>query len=142
MAEHVSTQSPDLAARPTRTGKLVVGAVVVLATALAFLMVRLTEDDSLSPKQRVARADIRKMHGLFRSFYRLMGRFPTEQEGFNILVQSRVIAQAPVDPWGRPYVYRLSEQKAGIISYGADGVPGGKGEDADITSGGVEEEQP
>ncbi len=38
-----------------------------------------------------------------------------------------------LDPWGNPYVYRrLSARGFEIISYGADGVPGGEGDDADI----------
>ncbi|MBL8769513.1 MAG: type II secretion system major pseudopilin GspG [Planctomycetes bacterium] len=37
------------------------------------------------------------------------------------------------DPWGNPYVYqRESNSKYTIICYGADGIPGGEGEDADI----------
>ena len=38
-----------------------------------------------------------------------------------------------LDPWENPYVYRrLSARGFEIISYGADGVPGGEGDDADI----------
>ena len=37
------------------------------------------------------------------------------------------------DPWGNAYVYqRESNSKYTIICYGADGIPGGEGEDADI----------
>jgi general secretion pathway protein G len=43
-----------------------------------------------------------------------------------------------VDPWGNPYVYELTEVKARIVSYGADGVPGGEGAAMDITSDGLE----
>ncbi|MDY7225443.1 type II secretion system protein GspG [Hyalangium rubrum] len=140
MAEHVTTpQNPDMAPRPARMGRLVVGAVVALATVLAFVMVQLTNDETLGEKQRQARAEIRKLDGVFRAFYRLMGRYPTEQEGFGILVQARVLDKEPVDPWGHPYVYRFNDKRSGVLSYGADGVPGGQGDDADITSGGVEE---
>ena len=38
------------------------------------------------------------------------------------------------DAWGKPFVYHLVEaEKAAIISYGADGKPGGAGHDADMT---------
>src|SRR5881296_3979263 len=44
----------------------------------------------------------------------------------------------PLDPWGRPYVYRspgdVNTQGYDLLSYGRDGQPGGSGEDADITS--------
>jgi general secretion pathway protein G len=43
----------------------------------------------------------------------------------------------PLDPWGRPYVYKYPGEHGDepeIISYGADGQPGGEGIDADIMS--------
>ena len=42
----------------------------------------------------------------------------------------------PKDPWANPYVY-VSPGAHGdydISSYGADGTPGGEGEDGDINS--------
>ncbi|RME50697.1 MAG: type II secretion system protein GspG [Deltaproteobacteria bacterium] len=44
------------------------------------------------------------------------------------------IESIPLDPWGNPYVYIAGSGGApyDIISYGADGVEGGEGEDADI----------
>jgi general secretion pathway protein G len=40
----------------------------------------------------------------------------------------------PLDPWGRPYVYRMPGEKGDfdLMSYGKDGQPGGSGENADI----------
>lgn len=41
----------------------------------------------------------------------------------------------PNDPWGRPYVYRSpgdGGKDYDLATYGADGKPGGTGEDADI----------
>jgi general secretion pathway protein G len=44
----------------------------------------------------------------------------------------------PVDPWGRPYIYRSpgEHDPAGndLSTLGRDGQPGGEDEDADITS--------
>jgi general secretion pathway protein G len=44
----------------------------------------------------------------------------------------------PLDPWGRAYVYlspgQVNPQGYDLQTYGADGKPGGEGEDADITS--------
>jgi general secretion pathway protein G len=43
----------------------------------------------------------------------------------------------PLDPWQRPYVYRYPGEhgdEPDIISYGADGQPGGEGTNADILS--------
>ncbi|MEO1131055.1 MAG: type II secretion system major pseudopilin GspG [Planctomycetota bacterium] len=44
-------------------------------------------------------------------------------------------ADALLDPWGNKFVLRMPGEKNydfDIISYGADGRPGGEGEDADI----------
>ena len=41
------------------------------------------------------------------------------------------------DPWGHPYIYRFPGEHGDdpdIISYGADGQPGGEGTNADIVS--------
>ena len=40
------------------------------------------------------------------------------------------------DPWDRPYIYRFPGQHGAydIFSYGRDGIEGGEGEDADITT--------
>ncbi len=40
----------------------------------------------------------------------------------------------PKDPWGHPYLYLHPGQHGDIdvFSYGADGKPGGEGEDADV----------
>ena len=42
----------------------------------------------------------------------------------------------PLDPWGRPYIYKApGEQNPNgydLLTYGRDGKPGGEGEDADI----------
>lgn len=43
----------------------------------------------------------------------------------------------PFDPWGHPYVYKFPGEhgdEPDIISLGADGRPGGEGDDADILS--------
>lgn len=44
----------------------------------------------------------------------------------------------PTDPWGGPYLYvapgEVNTNGYDLVSLGADGQPGGEGEDADITS--------
>lgn len=81
--------------------------------------------------------------------YRLdTGRYPTSAQGLEALVTLPAI-DAPVawrgpylrravprDPWGTPYVYVapgvVNPGAFDLLSYGADGRPGGDGEDADI----------
>jgi general secretion pathway protein G len=137
MADPATSQSPATAARPSRTGRVVVATACVLATAMAFTIAYITMDHSLGPRQRMALEEVRRMEGFFKIYQRTMGRYPSEQEGFSPLLQAHVVDAIPTDPWGRPYVYQFNERHTGVISYGADGVPGGEGEDADITSGGL-----
>jgi general secretion pathway protein G len=41
----------------------------------------------------------------------------------------------PLDPWGTPFLYLKLDTKAYVtMSLGANGAPGGDGEDADIRS--------
>ena len=44
------------------------------------------------------------------------------------------IGEVPADPWGRPLVYEARPGGQGYLLavYGADGTPGGAGEDADV----------
>ena len=85
--------------------------------------------------------------------YRLdNGFYPTTEQGLAALrdkpAQAPVPANwrgpylrkaVPLDPWGRAYVYRSPPASGGtgfdLGTLGADGAPGGEGEDADI--GGV-----
>jgi general secretion pathway protein G len=48
--------------------------------------------------------------------------------------QGVVVATIPVDPWGRKYVYRrVAGKRPEVVTLGADGLPGGDGEDADFS---------
>ena len=44
----------------------------------------------------------------------------------------------PLDPWHHPYIYKapgeVNPRGYDLLSYGADGQPGGEGENADIVS--------
>src|SRR6266851_5429912 len=46
------------------------------------------------------------------------------------------VAKAQLDPWGKPYVYKMPGEKGDfdLLSYGKDGQPGGTGENADLTN--------
>jgi general secretion pathway protein G len=75
-----------------------------------------------------------------------IGRYPTDTEGLNLLVEAPNSAVAnwhgpyltgavPKDPWGRAYLYQApkdTSQEPHVVSYGADGKEGGTGNDADV----------
>ena len=79
--------------------------------------------------------------------YRLdTGRYPSTELGLKALVERPqnepkwngpyLKKAVPLDPWGKPYVYRAPGEKDDfdLVSYGKDGAPGGSGENADITN--------
>ena len=97
-------------------------------------------------KVNVARAQIDAL-GKALDQYRLdVGAYPTSAQGLQALVVKPGGAagwqgpylkrQVPPDPWGRPYHYKAPGDHGDydLYSYGADGVPGGTGENVDVTS--------
>ena len=98
-------------------------------------------------KSDTAHIQIEKLGGVL-DLYRLeVGRYPTEQEGLESLVERppQVDAwngpylknrDALTDPWGKPYVYRSPGEHGDYDLYtlGADGKEGGEGEDKDVTN--------
>ncbi len=87
--------------------------------------------------------------GLAR-FYYDCGRFPTDSEGLEVLLimpdeldgkwNGRYCKGSElIDPWGNPYLYfegsgELGDKEYELISFGADGVEGGEGDNEDITN--------
>jgi len=74
-------------------------------------------------------------------------RFPSNEQGLAALVKKPsqeplprswrsdgYVRRLPVDPWGTPYQYRMPGEhgRVDVYSLGADGVPGGEGQDADL----------
>ena len=72
--------------------------------------------------------------------------FPSEESGLQALVENiddletwrgpYLQGSLPKDPWGNAYVYTCPGEHGDydLVSYGADGQPGGTGENADITN--------
>lgn len=97
-------------------------------------------------KIEIAKLQIDRLEGGLGLFRFDVGRYPTTGEGMQALVENPGVDNwsgpyldkntVPVDPWGREYQYRSPGQYGDydLFSYGADGVEGGEGENADITS--------
>ena len=73
------------------------------------------------------------------------GRYPTSQEGLRSLIDQPsgmeqwdgpYMKKIPKDPWEHDFVYRGGQGSSDyeVLSYGADGSPGGDGDGADISS--------
>lgn len=73
--------------------------------------------------------------------YRLdVGQYPDSMDGLVRNNSGRstwngpyLRGDVPVDPWGNAYVYESTGRDYTLLSYGADGRPGGEGNDADIS---------
>jgi general secretion pathway protein G len=95
---------------------------------------------------KVAKAQIDALEKALDQYRLDTRRYPSNEQGLDALVskpanepawQGPYLKKAvPLDPWGRPYVYRIPGQarEFDLLSYGKDGRPGGEGEDADITN--------
>jgi len=80
------------------------------------------------------------------------GTYPTQRQGLQALVAPSALEpqprrfptegylerrELPLDPWGNPYVYLIpgsGGETYEVLSYGADGQPGGTGEASDIST--------
>jgi general secretion pathway protein G len=98
-------------------------------------------------KSQIARLQIAEFEGALQMFAFDVGRYPTNAEGLEALVSNPGNLDAwkgpylkktlPMDPWGKPYLYRFPgthNNEFDLFSYGPDGVEGGEGDNADITN--------
>jgi general secretion pathway protein G len=141
---------------PPRTGSgtrgftlIEIMVVVVILAILAALVVPRVMSRPDEARLIAAQQDIRAILQALR-LYRLDNlRYPTNEQGLDALVKAPTspppaqnwksggyIERLPRDPWGGSYQY-LNPGIRGeidVLSFGADGAPGGDGFDADIGS--------
>ena len=100
-----------------------------------------------SSKTKTAKLQIEELSGAL-DLYRLeVGRYPTTNDGLDVLVQKPSDVtnwngpylkkpQVPKDPWGFEYRYRAPGEHGAfdIYSLGADNAEGGDGENQDVAS--------
>ncbi len=151
--------SPELrpstsSARRARGGFTLVEILVVIAiiSLLAGVVLLNVAPQMGLGSQAAAKSQIQVFSSAIDTYRMAHGRYPTQQQGLEALV--RKPSQEPVpenypdggylngrniplDPWKRPYVYLCpgrQNEPFEILSYGADGEPGGSGGDADLSS--------
>ncbi|UCF90952.1 MAG: type II secretion system major pseudopilin GspG [Desulfobacterales bacterium] len=106
-------------------------------------------------KQVKAKVDIAALETALKMYKLDNGVYPSTEQGLQALVETPETGTVPTkwreggylekskvprDPWGNDFVY-LSPGLNGdfdIISYGADGVPGGEGQNKDINNWEIE----
>jgi len=121
--------------------------VIVILGVLAALVVPKVMSRPDEARVVAARQDIASLMQALK-LYRLDNRrYPTTEQGLASLVTKPTLApvpegwknggyveRLPLDPWSKPYQY-LNPGLRGeidVFSFGADGVAGGEGSDADI----------
>jgi general secretion pathway protein G len=120
--------------------------VVIIIGLLAGLVLPQFIRQEEKAKLRTTKAQI-ELFGTALDTFRLdVGRYPTSDEGLQALRQKPgglerwdgpyLKKDLPLDPWSKPYAYRSPGEHGpyDIVSYGADGTPGGEGDNRDITS--------
>lgn len=100
--------------------------ILVLPAVLPALVApRVLQSVALAQSAK-ARADIVSLHDALDEYaIENGGRYPDSLDGLEAAV-------GRFDPWGAPYLYELVRGRPRVYSLGADGVPGGYGDDADI----------
>ena len=123
--------------------------VIVILSLLAVLVGPKIIGRSDDAKVADAKVQIRNLETGLKLYKLDSGNFPSTEQGLQSLVAKPTVGQipnnyraegylenknVPKDPWGNDYVY-LSPGEHGdydLYSFGADGVRGGEGKNADI----------
>lgn len=124
---------------------LVVISIIALVVSLVGPRVLNHLDDS---KVKAARIQIESLASAIELYFLDTGRYPSNSDGLSVLVRRPGGMAAwngpylrsngvPLDPWGRPYIYRTPGQFGAydIVALGADGQEGGSGAAVDVVSG-------
>jgi general secretion pathway protein G len=121
--------------------------VLVIIGLLAALIVPNVLERADDARVTAARTDVNNLMQALK-LYRLDNqRYPSAEQGLQALVSKPTAGSVPTnwkpyleklpnDPWGKPYQYMNPGVKGEIdvFSFGADGVAGGEGKNADVGS--------
>ena len=121
--------------------------VVVIIGVLAALIAPAVLERAEQAKVTAARTDVTNLMSQLKLYRLDNGRYPTSEQGLDSLVNKPstgpipgnwkpYLDKLPNDPWQRPYQYANpgTHGEIDVFSFGADGQPGGEGNDADIGS--------
>lgn len=121
--------------------------VLVIIAVLGALIVPSVIGRIAEARTTAARTDINSLMQALKLYKIDNQRYPTAEQGLEALRAKPTtgpippnwkpyIDKAMLDPWKNPYQYANPgvQGEIDIFSYGADGKPGGEGEDADIGS--------
>ena len=121
--------------------------VLVIIGVLAALIVPNVLDRAEDARATAAKTDVNNLMQALKLYKLDNQRYPTAEQGLQALLLKPTtgpipsnwksyVDKLPNDPWGRPYQY-LNPGIRGeidVMSFGADGQPGGEGQNADVGS--------
>jgi general secretion pathway protein G len=122
--------------------------VVILGILVGIVAPRFLDEPDKAKRTKAA-VQIKNFEEALAMYKLDNGFFPSTEQGLNSLVTRPEIGRIPqryrdggylrrlpLDPWGNDYIYISPgiHGEADILSYGADGEPGGEGKNADIKS--------
>ncbi len=121
--------------------------VLAILAMLAGLVGPAVMDKFGNAQRKTAEIQIKDLESGLEIYKLEVGRYPNNEQGLQALMVKPANASGwngpylkgknlPKDPWDQDYVYRFPGSNGGldITSYGADGQPGGEGDNADITN--------
>ena len=121
--------------------------VLVIIGVLAALIVPNVLERADDAKITAARTDVSNLMQALKLYRLDNNRYPTTEQGLQALITKPAtepmptnwkpyLEKLPNDPWQHPYQYLNPGVKGevDVMSYGADGQPGGEGKNADIGS--------
>jgi general secretion pathway protein G len=119
--------------------------VILILGLLATIVVQSLRGAADKAKRVKAQADIAELKTALDRYYLDNGYYPTTDQGLQALVAAPTtgkiptnyetggyIQRLPKDPWGNVYFYQSDGNSYVLKSFGADGVEGGEGKNADI----------
>jgi len=123
--------------------------VVVIIGILAAVVVPRVLDEPDRARATKAKQDVQALVTALNMYKLDNFNYPSTEQGLEALVrppsgqppapnwkEGGYVDRLPTDPWGNPFVYESPSEHGdyAIISYGADGRPGGEDVDTDIVS--------
>jgi general secretion pathway protein G len=130
---------------------IVLAIILVLTATVGFMAVRYVG----TAKTAAVKTQLESFKLALAQYYLDCGSYPSESEGLQALREKPSTGAAekkwngpylekklPKDPWGNEYVYKNpgpDGSEFGIASLGADGLEGGVGKDADISTWGSDD---
>lgn len=127
--------------------------VIVILGILATIIFTRVSDRPEQARRTKAAVEIRQIQTALELFKLDNGFFPSTEQGLEALVsapttgkipshypESGYLEKVPRDPWGNLYVYICpgTHGDYDLLSYGADGEPGGDGKNRDVESWNLE----